>query len=408
MKRRTDDLAVFGGPVSFPDPLLVGRPGLGDRSRLFARLDDMLDRRWLSNGGPYVLEFEERVAALAGVRHCVAMVNGTVGLEVLARASGLAGEVIVPAFTFVATAHALEWLGITPVFCDIDERTHNIDPSVIESLITPRTSAILAVHVWGRPAPIDELADIARRHGLRLLFDASHAVACSWRGRPCGSFGDAEVFSFHATKLLNTFEGGAVVTDDATLASRLRSMRNFGFSGYDEVDGLGTNGKMHEASAIMGLTCLDDLATFIAINRRNYHAYRDGLGGIPSLRCCEYDERESCNYQYVVLELGDEAELSRDQLVKLLVAEGIVARRYFYPGCHMAEPYRSRAAGTVAPLPVTDRVAGRVIVLPTGTAIDPAALARVVEIIRFALANGRSVSQRMGFVGPADVYGAPS
>ena len=406
MKRRLEDLAIFGGPAAFPDRLLVGRPNLGDRSRLFARLEDMLERRWLTNDGPYVLEFEERLAARAGVRHCVAMVNATVGLEIVARACGLAGEVIVPAFTFIATAHALQWQHITPVFCDIDERTHNIDPAQIEALITPRTTGILAVHVWGRPAPIGELTTIARRHGLRLVFDSSHAVACTWRGRPIGGFGDAEVFSFHATKLLNAFEGGAVVTDDDALAAGLRSMRNFGISGYDEVAGLGINGKMNEASAIMGLTCLEGLDDFIAINRRNYHAYRKALAGIAGVQYCEYDERESCNYQYIVLELSGDAGLTRDQLVKLLVAEGVVARRYFSPGCHRAEPYRSLAPGTAMGLPVTDLVAGRVVVLPTGTAVDEAAVEEVAGLVRFALDQGPVIARRLGPVRPSEVYEA--
>jgi dTDP-4-amino-4,6-dideoxygalactose transaminase len=406
VKRRLEDLAIFGGAAAFPEPLLVGRPNLGDRVRLLARLEDMLDRRWLSNDGPYLYEFEERVAAAAGVRHCVAMVNGTVGLEIVARACGLSGEVIVPAFTFIATAHALQWQQITPVFCDIDERTHNIDPARVEALITPRTTGILAVHVWGRPAPIEELAAIAGRHGLKLVFDASHAVACTWRGRPIGGFGDAEVFSFHATKLLNTFEGGAVVTDDGALAARLRSMRNFGFSGYDEIAGLGINGKMNEASAIMGLTCLEDLDGFIATNRRHYHAYRDRFAGVGAVQLCEYDERESCNYQYVVLELSPDAGLSRDQLVKLLVADGIVARRYFYPGCHRAEPYRSLFPGTAEAMPITDRVAGRVVVLPTGAALDETSVARVAGLVRFALANAAEISRKMGPVRPAEAYEA--
>lgn len=404
MKARLEDLAVFGGPAEFPEPIMVGRPNLGDRGRLLARLEDMLDRRWLSNGGPYVLEFEGRIAALAGVRHCVAMVNGTVGLEIMARAAGLTGEVIVPPFTFVATAHALQWQQITPVFCDIDERTHNIDPDLVESLITPRTTGILAVHVWGRPAPVEELTAIARRHGLRLLFDASHAVGCTLRGRPLGGFGDAEVFSFHATKLLNAFEGGAVVTNDDALAARMRSMRNFGFSGYDQIDGLGVNGKMNEASAIMGLTCLDALDTFIAANRRNYDGYRESLAGIEGLRVAEYDERDTSNFQYVVLELSPDAGLSRDQLVKLLVAEGIVARRYFYPGCHRAEPYRSLFPAAAEGLPVTDRVASRVVVLPTGTAVDGTAVTRVSDLIRFAVAHGPAIAGRLGPIRPTEVY----
>lgn len=407
MKHRFEDLAIFGGPVTFAQPLHVGMPNIGDRRRFIARLEDILDRRWLSNGGPYVVEFEQRTAAVAGVRHCVAMVNGTVGLEIVARASGLSGEVIVPAFTFVATAHALQWQQITPVFCDIDEQTHNIDPARVEALITPRTTGILAVHLWGRPAPIEELTEIARRHGLRLLFDASHALACSWRGQPIGGFGDAEVLSFHATKLVNTFEGGAVVTNDDELAARMRSMRNFGFDGYDNVRGLGVNGKMSEPAAAMGLTGLEDLDRCIATNRRNYQAYRRNLADVRALRLCEYDDSAACNYQYVIHELSPESGISRDQLVKLLLAEGVIARRYFYPGCHRSEPYRSLLPESVERLPATDLVASRVIALPTGTAVDEDRVAEVADLLRFALANGESIARRMGPVAPYDVYRNP-
>ena len=157
------DFAILGGAPAFAEPLHVGRPNIGDRDRLMERIGDVIDRRWLTNDGPLVREFEEAVAALLGVPHCIAMCNGTVALEIAIRAAGLSGEVIVPPFTFVATAHALQWQEITPVFCDIDPRTHNIDPARVEELITPRTTGILAVHVWGRPAPVEELTRDRRR-----------------------------------------------------------------------------------------------------------------------------------------------------------------------------------------------------------------------------------------------------
>ena len=181
------------------------------------------------------------------------MCNATVALEIAIRAMGMSGEVIVPSFTFVATAHALQWQEITPVFCDIDPRTHNLDPNRIEEMITPRTTGIIGVHVWGRPCAVDALAEIAQRRHLKLLFDAAHAFGCSYQGQMIGNFGDAEVFSFHATKFFNTFEGGAVVTNDDELAAKMRLMKNFGFHGYDNVIYVGTNGKMSEVSAAMGL-----------------------------------------------------------------------------------------------------------------------------------------------------------
>src|SRR4051794_14306014 len=220
MKTEISHLAALGGSPVFNAPVYVGRPNIGNRERLLERINDMLDRRWLSNNGPYVQEFERKVAEYLGVRHCIAMCNGTVALEIAIRATGLRGEVIVPSFTFIATAHALQWQEITPVFCDIDPRTHLIDPAQLQRLITPRTTGIIGVHTWGQPCDIEALTQIAERRGLTLLFDASHAFGCSYNGKMVGGFGAAEVFSFHATKFFNTFEGGAIVTNNDDLATK--------------------------------------------------------------------------------------------------------------------------------------------------------------------------------------------
>ncbi|HYO16575.1 MAG TPA: aminotransferase class I/II-fold pyridoxal phosphate-dependent enzyme [Thermoanaerobaculia bacterium] len=397
MKAQSVELAVFGGPPAFAEPLHVGRPNVGDRGRLLARINDLLDRRWLTNHGPYVEELEGRIASLVGARHCIAMCNGTVALEIAARALGLSGEVIVPSFTFVATAHALRWQEVTPVFCDIDPRTCNLDPGRVEELITPRTTGIVGVHLWGRPCDADALRDIARRRGLRLLFDAAHAFGCSYRGRMVGTLGDAEVFSFHATKFLNSFEGGAVLTDDDALAAKIRLMKNFGFAGYDEVIHLGINGKMSEVAAAMGLTSLESMDEFIAVNRRNYHRYREELADLPGLRLVEYDESERCNYQYIVLDVDRTLTgLSRDALQIVLQAENVFARRYFHPGCHRMEPYRSEAPPDVGlRLPETERLAGRVLSLPTGTAVGPEHIREIVRILRLALAHAAEIRERI-------------
>lgn len=385
------DLAVCGGTPAFSQPLYVGRPNIGDRERLMARIHDMLDRRWLTNHGPYVQEFERRLCAVVGVRHCIPVCNATVGLEIATRAAGLSGEVIVPSYTFVATAHALQWQEITPVFCDIDERTHTLDPTQVERLITPRTTGIVATHTWGRPCAIEALTEIARRRHLTLMFDAAHAFGCSHGGRMIGGFGRAEIFSFHATKFLNSFEGGAIATDDDALAARIRLMKNFGFAGFDNVVFIGTNGKMTEVCAAMGLTSLEGLESLVAVNRRNYLAYARAFANLPSLSLMPYDASERCNYQYVVVEVDPTAGLSRDELVAVLHAEKVVARRYFWPGCHRMEPYRSYFPHAGLLLPTTERVSERVIVLPTGTAIEPADIDVVAAILRTALASPEAV-----------------
>jgi dTDP-4-amino-4,6-dideoxygalactose transaminase len=399
MKHTVGDLAIFGGVPSFTEKLHVGRPNIGDRKRLLERINDLLDRRWLTNDGPFVQEFEARIADKVGVKHCIATCNGTVALEIAIRAAALTGEVLVPSFTFVATAHALQWQEITPVFCDIDPATHNIDPRQIERLITPRTSGIVGVHLWGRACDVDALTHIAKRRNLRLLFDAAHAFGCSYNGRMVGTFGDAEVFSFHATKFLNSFEGGAVVTNDDELANKIRLMKNFGFWGYDNVIYIGTNGKMNEIAAAMGITSLEASEEFGGINYQNYKQYGKALAGIPGIRLACYNEAEKCNYQYIVLEIDESVtQINRDQIQKILWAENILARRYFYPGCHRMEPYRSYFPLASLLLPNTERLAASVLVLPSGNAVERVQIEEVGEIVRFIMTNAFEVQERFSVV----------
>jgi dTDP-4-amino-4,6-dideoxygalactose transaminase len=391
------DLAIFGKAPAFAEKVHVGRPNIGNRERLLARINDMLDRNWLTNDGPYVQEFEKRIAEFVGVRHCVAMCNGTVALEIAIRALGLTGEVLVPSFTFVATAHALQWQEITPVFCDVDARTHTIDPTQIEKMITPRTTGIIGVHTWGHACDVEALEAIARRRSLHLLFDAAHAFACSHKGKPIGGFGRCEVFSFHATKFFNSFEGGAVATNDDGLAEKMRLMRNFGFRGNDNVIYIGTNGKMTEVCAAMGLTSLESVDEFVAINRRNYQTYRRELDGIPGVRLMAYDEGERTNYQYVVVEVDErESSLGRDELVQVLTAENVLARRYFFPGAHRMEPYRSYFPHASLTLPETEKVCRRVMVLPSGTSVDEPKIALICQVIRTATSDSGAVRARLG------------
>ncbi len=396
MKTRVDDLGVFGGSPAFTDKLHVGRPNIGNRDQLFSRLNDLLDRRWLSNDGPYVQELEETLASRLGVRHCVAVANATIGLQIAIRSAGLSGEVIVPSFAFVSLPHALLWQGVTPVFCEIDPRTHNLSPAHVETLITPQVTGIIGVHVWGRPCAVDELAEIADRRGLTLLYDAAHALLCSHGSRMIGGFGRAEVLSFHATKFVNSFEGGAIATNDDELANRVRLMRNFGFAGYDEVCGLGTNGKMSEVSAAMGLTSLESADSFMADNRRNFLAYRRRLSDVAGLELVEYAEADHSNYQYVVVEIDEKrAGLTRDQIQQVLWEENIIARRYFYPGCHRMEPYRSMRQPSGLDLAATDALASRVLCLPTGTAVDGDAIATVCDIIELSVRHGAEIARRL-------------
>jgi dTDP-4-amino-4,6-dideoxygalactose transaminase len=397
-----DDLALFGGAPAFGRTLHVGQPNLGRRDRLIARIDDILERRWLTNNGPYVQEFERVVAGRVGARHCVATTNGTAALELAIRALGLGGEVIVPSLTFVATAHALQWSGITPVFADVDPWDMVLCPDSVARLVTPRTTGIVGVHLFGTPCDTDGLAALAARHGLRLLYDAAHAFGCSRRGRMIGTFGDAEVFSFHATKAVHAGEGGAVVTDNDDLAAVLRSMRNFGFAGPDNVVALGTNAKMSELSAAMGLTLLESADEIFAANRRNYERYLVGLDGMRGVALRPIDVRERHNHHYVALRVrGREAGISRDALLDVLTAENVRARRYFHPGVHRMAPYRQLFPEARRHLPVTERLTEELLCLPTGRAVGAEDVSAVCEIVRFAAARGTEIEKRRGRSAPA-------
>ncbi|HXR98114.1 MAG TPA: DegT/DnrJ/EryC1/StrS family aminotransferase [Terriglobales bacterium] len=396
MKTDLAELAICGGPPAFSEIRHVGRPNIGDPDRFLGLARQVLDRRWLSNSGPCVENLEWRLREFFGAEHCECVSNATDGLIVAIRALGLAGEVIVPSFTFIATAHVVQWLGLTPVFCDIDPRTHCIDPAKAEMLITPRTSAIIAVHLWGRPCAVAALEELARRHGLKLIFDSAHAFGCSHENRMLGNFGDAEVFSFHATKVFNTGEGGAVVTNDHELAKRVRSMRNFGFSGMDTTEGPGINAKMPELSAAMGLNNLESFPEFVRTNHSNYACYDEGLSGVPGVKLLEYNHFERNNYHYIVLSIDETLSvLSRDYLQQILWAENILARRYFYPGCHRMAPYFKAGISGSSRLPVTEALSERVLALPNGTAVSPSDVREICAVVRLSIAHGDELAHRL-------------
>lgn len=372
------DLAINGAPPAFDQPLHVGQPNICDQDVFLRSVKQVLDNRWLTNNGPLVQAFEQRIARKLGVRNCVAMCNGTIALEIAIRALRLEGEVIVPSWTFIATAHALHWQGITPVFADIDPATHNLDPIAVRRMITPRTTGIIGVHLWGRAAPVADLQAIADEYGLKLMFDAAHAFDSSYNGTSIGCFGECEVFSFHATKAFNTMEGGAVTTDDDELADAIRLMRNFGFKGYDNVVHPGTNGKMIEVCAGMGLANLDNFDQIVETNRGNHAAYKQALLGIPCIAILDYAAEERNSHHYIVLEVDTMCPVSRDRIIEVLHADNILARKYFWPGCHKMQPYRDLYPHAGLVLQHTREVAQRTIVLPNNSDAVPI----VAQILR--------------------------
>lgn len=366
--------------------LHVGRPSVGDTCAFLQKAEKILASGRLSNDGPFVQQFEQRICGFLGVRNAVAVCNGTLGLQVAAKALGLTGEVIMPSFTFVATAHALEWIGLEPVFVDIDPETHNIDPERIDKAIKDRTSAIVGVHLWGTPCHTAAIEAIAKKRGLQVIYDASHAFGSSLAGRKIGGFGACEVFSLHATKFVHTFEGGVITTNNDELAARMRLMRNFGFQGYDRVVSCGINAKMAEIPAAMGLCSLAKMQAAADRNRRNYLLYAEHLRGLPGIALLAYNDTTQGNYQYVVVEVDrNSCPYTRDELVDVLHAQHIIARKYFWPGCHRMEPYLSAHPSAVHSLNCTEDVAEKVLILPTGEQVDQNAIVRICSILREAM-----------------------
>jgi dTDP-4-amino-4,6-dideoxygalactose transaminase len=389
MKRINDknDLAINGAQPAFEQPLHVGRPNMGEKLAFKEYVDRIYETKWLSNNGPLVQELEQKVAYYHNVKHCIAMCNGTVALEIAIRALELKGEVIIPSYTFIATAHALHWQEITPVFADIDPVTHCLDAESVRKMITPKTTGIIGVHLWGNAAPADELQQLADEYGLKLMFDAAHAFGCSYKGQMIGNFGEAEVLSFHATKFFNTFEGGAVLTNNDELAEKMRLMRNFGFGGLDKVIYPGTNGKMTEISAAMGLVNFNNLDDVIAHNEKIYRVYQEALADIPNLNLYTFDEEQCNNFQYIVMEVDEVSLVSRDQIVDALHAENVLARKYFWPGCHSMMPYKELFPHAELLLPVTIEVSKKVIVLPSGRNVTEDQVEVIVDVIKLFISE---------------------
>ena len=384
-KREVSELALFGGEALFSPPLVVGRPNIPEVDDFVADVRAVLASGILSNTGPRAKRLEEEICETTGVEHCVVTCNATAALELTARALGLSGEVIVPAFTFIATPHALAWQGLKPVFVDVDPVSHTIDPACVEAAITESTTSICGVHLWGNPCDVDALQEIATDNDLELWYDASHAISVTHAGKQIGGFGRAEIFSFHATKFINAFEGGAIVTNDADLARKLREMRNFGFSEDREREAvhLGINAKMSELSAAMGLRSLEQLSTIRDINRRNFHRYEEGLSSCDDVTIVAPVDPASSNCQYVVLDVNhSDSGLSRDMLMDVLHAEGVLAKPYFSPGCHAVAPYRADHLRRGTELPITDLLVRDVLVLPTGPSVDPEKIDDVCGLIR--------------------------
>jgi dTDP-4-amino-4,6-dideoxygalactose transaminase len=366
----------------FVEPIYVTRPLLPPLADVQARLAEVWRSQWLTNGGDQHVQLERALVQRLGVEQLSLFNNGTIALLTAIRALDLRGEVITTPFTFPATPHALTWAGITPVFADIDPVRLTLDPCRIEALITPATTAILGVHVYGVPCDVDALADIARRRNLRLLYDGAHAFDVSLNGRGIGTFGDVTMFSFHATKLFHTAEGGALVCSDAALRHRFERLKNFGIAGQEIVEGIGLNGKMNELQAALGLAVLDGMDVETSRRRAILAVYEDRLGGIEGLSLMPDVPGVSSSCQYCAVRIDAAAfGRSRDEVHQTLKTYNVFARKYFFPLCSDYDCYRDLPSARPEQLPVARAAASQVLCLPLYGTLEHSAVHTICDII---------------------------
>jgi dTDP-4-amino-4,6-dideoxygalactose transaminase len=358
--------AILGGPPLFPEGLPMVRPALPRLSDVASDVEEMLQNGIVTNAD-HVADFEARTAAFLGVEpeSVVAVSSCTSGLMLVLKAMELAGEVVVPSFTFSATVHALIWNGLLPAFADCDPETLNVDPDSVERLLSPRVTAILGVHIFGSPCEVELLSGIARSRGLRLVFDAAHGFGASFRGQKIGSFGDAEVFSLTPTKTVVAGEGGLVVARDAEIARRVRIGRNYGDPGTYDCEFSGLNARMPEFNAILGKQTLGTLAQTLESREAWAGLYRERLSGIPGLTFQQIAPYCRTTYKdFTLLVEASEFGLSRDDLAQALECEGIMTKKYFFPPQHRQRAFAGLSARADGDLPHTEHVSRRTLSLP--------------------------------------------
>ena len=366
--------------AAVPGWLPLARPGVADAARVAADVEAIL-RSGVLTDGPFVRRFEEEAAAYLGVRHCVAVASCTTGLMLVLRASELSGDVIVPSFTFAATAHAVEWNGLRPSFADIDPGPLTLSPSSVERAIGVHTSAILATHIFGTPCDVEGLRDVAERNGLRLFFDAAHAFGSTCGGTKVGGFGDAEVFSFSPTKVVVAAEGGMIATNDDLLAERCRIGRNYGNPGDYDCRFVGLNARMSELHAATALASLSDLEERLGERNRLAGVYTEALAGVPGIGVPHVPVGARSTYKdYTILVEPAEFGLDADALAAALRLHGIETRRYYAPPVHAMRAYSSLRSPAGA-WPVTDRAAQRALTLPLWVGMTDAQVTGVAGAI---------------------------
>ena len=362
-------------------PIYVAQPQLPPLEEFIPYLEKIWESKILTNNGPYHRQLEQALCEHLGVKHIALLTNGTVALVTALQALRITGEVITTPYSFVATAHSLLWNAIKPVFVDIDPMTLNMDPARIEAAITPQTTAIMPVHVYGHPCDVDRIQKIADNYGLKVIYDAAHAFGVQCRGASVLNHGDLSVLSFHATKVFTTFEGGAIVCPDAKTKQRVDHLKNFGFVDETIVVAPGINGKMSEFNAALGLLQLKGIDEALRRRKAIDARYRGALARVAGIHCLADAGETVANYAYFPILVRPGYPLSREALYKKLRDNGVYARRYFYPLISDFPMYRGLPSAAHSNLPVASKAASEVLCLPIYPALSDEQVDSVVELV---------------------------
>lgn len=366
-------------------PIFVTQPYLPPLEEFVPYLQEIWDKKILTNSGPFHQQLEKALSEYLGVENIALFANGTLALVTALQALRITGEVITTPYSFVATAHSLLWNGIKPVFVDIDPHTLNLDPTKIEAAITPHTTAIMPVHCYGHPCDVDAIQKVADNYNLKVIYDAAHAFGVQDKGGSVLRHGDFSVLSFHATKVFNTFEGGAIVCPDAKTKQRIDHLKNFGFVDEVTVVAPGINGKMSEINAALGLLQLQHIDLALARRKEIDAVYRQQLAGIKGIRCVGDSGEAVANYSYFPILVEPDYPLSRDDLYQKLKDNNIYARRYFYPLISEFPMYRGITSAHKGNIPVATDVAHKVLCLPIYPALEHG---EITDAIVGLIANG--------------------
>ena len=363
--------------------ITVTSPLLPPLEEFIPYLEDIWERKWLTNNGYYHNELEKALADYLGVEYISLFTNGTIPLMIALQALRITGEVITTPYSFVATTHSLWWNGIKPVFVDIDPKTCNIDPEKIEAAITPRTTAIMPVHVYGNPCDTEKIQQIADKYGLKVIYDAAHAFGVKVNGESILKAGDMSTLSFHATKTYNTIEGGALVCQDNKTKQRIDYLKNFGFAGETTIIAPGINGKMDEVRSAYGLLELKYVDDAIEKRKQVAIQYKELLKDIPGISCLQDISGVKHNYSYFPILVNEKVYgISRDSLYQKMKDENIYGRRYFYPLISEFTTYRGLDSANKENLPVSHKIADNVICLPMHHDLVNHDIKRIVSIIK--------------------------